>query len=244
MLQNVKGIVLRVVKYGETSVICSVFTEEHGLQSYIMQGVRSAKARSNKAGLFQPGTLLDLVVYNKPQQNLQRIKEVQPAYIYQTLQEDVVKNCVTLFSVEFLLRLLPEHAPMPELFALSYEHFTRLDVCTTAAVANYPLLFVIRCGRLLGYDILGSYDADTPYLNLAEGAYTAHPPVVSPFVTDEEARTMSSLLAHTENESQPTPAMTAKTRYHLLEWYIAFLGYHARHLGNIKSLEVLQAVLH
>src|SRR5690606_8893505 len=115
MLQKTNGIVLRSVKYGETSLICSVFTEVYGVQSYLVQGVRTAsKTRQNRAGLLQPATLLDMVVYNKPHANLQRIKEFQPAYIYQSLQEHIVKNSVALFSVELLLRLLPEQAPFPE----------------------------------------------------------------------------------------------------------------------------------
>lgn len=244
MLQKTKGIVLRVVKYGETSVICTVFTEEYGVQSYMMQGVRSAKSGQHKAGLFQPATMLDLVVYQKPQQNLQRIKEVQPALIYQTIQENVVKNCIALFSVEFLLRLLPEHAPMPELFQLSYDHFAELDAGDTASVANYPLLFVIRCGRLLGYDIRGGYRPETPHLNLQEGAFTDHLPALPPYLSDTEAETMSKLLEQAEENNREKIVMNAQTRFKLLEWYIAFLGYHAQHLGKIRSLEVLQAVLH
>ncbi len=38
-LHNTKGIVLRTVKYGETSVIVTIFTELFGIQSYIVNGV-------------------------------------------------------------------------------------------------------------------------------------------------------------------------------------------------------------
>ena len=42
MTHKTKGIVLRTVHYGETSVITSVYTELFGLQSYIVKGVRQA----------------------------------------------------------------------------------------------------------------------------------------------------------------------------------------------------------
>ena len=87
MLQNTQGIVLRSVKYGETSLITSVFTEKQGVQSYMVQGVRTSKAKTNKAALLQPATLLDLVIYQKPQVNLQRLKEYQYAHIYTTLRK-------------------------------------------------------------------------------------------------------------------------------------------------------------
>ena len=65
MIHKTKGIVIRVVKYGETSVIVSIYTELFGIQSYIVNGVRtSSKKASGKASQFQPAAILDLVVYH------------------------------------------------------------------------------------------------------------------------------------------------------------------------------------
>src|SRR4051812_16525108 len=114
MLYSTRAIVLRSIKYGDTSLISTLFTEKQGVQAYMAQGVRSSKAKNNKAALLQPATLLDIVVYHKPNTNLQRIKEFQFAYLYTSMQEEVVKNSVALFSAELLLRLLPEHAQQPE----------------------------------------------------------------------------------------------------------------------------------
>ncbi|MFT3936946.1 MAG: recombination protein O N-terminal domain-containing protein [Chitinophagaceae bacterium] len=59
-IHHTKGIVLRTVKYGETSVIASIYTELFGLQSYLVNGVRtSSKKGPGKASLFQPGSILD-----------------------------------------------------------------------------------------------------------------------------------------------------------------------------------------
>jgi DNA repair protein RecO (recombination protein O) len=76
MLQKTSGIVLGFLRYGDSSIITRVYTEEYGLQSYIVNGVRSAKAK-NKISLYQPLTLLDLVVYHKENKDLKRISEVK-----------------------------------------------------------------------------------------------------------------------------------------------------------------------
>ena len=55
MLIKTRGIVFRAVKYGETSVIADIFTEEKGLCSFIGGGVRSARARM-PFNLFQSMT--------------------------------------------------------------------------------------------------------------------------------------------------------------------------------------------
>ena len=58
-LHKTKGIVLRTVKYGETSVIVTIFTELFGVQSYLVNGVRtSTKKGVGKANLFQPAARL------------------------------------------------------------------------------------------------------------------------------------------------------------------------------------------
>ena len=94
-LHKTKGIVLRTVKYGETSLIVTIFTELFGIQSYLVNGVRtSTKKGSGKANLFQPAAILDLVVYHNELKHLNRIKEFKWCYLYQNIFSDVKKNAV------------------------------------------------------------------------------------------------------------------------------------------------------
>lgn len=244
MVQQTRGIVLRAIKYGETSLIVNIFTELYGVNAYMVQGVRTAKARQNRAGLLQPATLLDMAVQHKPQTNLQRIREYHPAYIYTNLQEEIVKNSIALFSVEVLLKLLPEHAAMPEVFDLCFEYFRALDQLPPDKIANFPVFFISRLGSLLGYELRGSYTPATPHLNLQEGAFTAFMPVVRPFVSDEDAKALSDIIRIEKAERLSDIALSAAARYRLLEWYLEFLHQHTQHLGSIKSLAVLQAILH
>lgn len=244
MLQKTQGIVLRNVKYGDTSLITTIFTATFGIQAYMVQGVRSVKASRNRAGLLQPATLLDLVADQRPMRTLQRIREFQPFYIYTNLQEEVVKNSIALFSVELLLRLLPEHAAMPELFDFTTGYFIQLDKMPVASVANFPIFFIINTSRMLGFDLKGNYSDYTPYLNLQEGGYSELPPHTAPFASDEDARLIDELVSITAYEDLDKTAINAATRNRLLDWYIEFLHRHTQHLGNLKSLEVLRAILH
>ncbi len=244
MITTTKGIVLRSVKYGETSLISTVFTYNGGVQSFMVQGVRSTRSKSNKAVLLQPASLLDLVIYQKQQSNLHRIRDMQFAHIYQKLQEDIARNSIALFSVELLLRLLPENAPQPELFSMAMHYFTRLDTMHTAAIANFPLYFLVQCGQRLGYEIHGSYSEATPHLNLHEGAFTTTPPTILPFVELHAADALSRIMQTEQPEELDKITMNAVTRFQLIEWYVSFLQNHTQHMGNIRSLHVLQAVLH
>jgi len=244
MLHNTKGIVLRSVKYGDSSLVCTIFTGLYGVQTYMVQGVRSTRSNNNKAGLLQPSTLLDMVVYHKPNTNIQRIKEFQFAHLYTNLQQNIVKNSIALFSVELLLRLLPEQAPLPELFDLAFDYFIQLDAKQNDAVANFPLYFIIQCSRLLGYDIKGDYSKATPHLHLQEGSFTENSPVIPPYVNDEDAQVLSGLLQIQALSGLGSINMNAAMRYRLLDWYVAFLQRHSQHMGQIRSLHILQTILH
>lgn len=244
MLQSTQGIVLRSIKYGETSFISTVFTKDFGVQSYIIKGVRSQQSKHQKAALLQPSSLIDLVVYNKTNQNLLYLKEFQASYIYQQIQEQVIVNSVALFSSEFLLRILPEHAPFPELFIFSRQFLELLDRTPVNDVANFPLYFIAVCSKMLGYDVKGNYSTHTPFLNIVEGGFSEHTPLSGPLVTNDQAFRLSSLLRIESLQEIKTVEMNAMTRHQLLEWYLDFLHYYCQHLGEIKSLRVLQAILH
>ena len=73
VLHKTKAIVMRITKYGETSLIVLAYTEQFGIQSYLVQGVRtSSVTKSAQATYFQPGAILDLVVYHHEQKSLQQ----------------------------------------------------------------------------------------------------------------------------------------------------------------------------
>src|ERR1044071_7173878 len=119
-LHKTKGIVLRAVKYGDTSLIVTIFTELFGIQSYLINGVRaSTKKGSGKANLFQPAAILDLVVYHNELRNLQRMKEFRWGHLYQNIFSDIRKNAVSLFMVELLAKCLSSRKQTKIFFPLS-----------------------------------------------------------------------------------------------------------------------------
>jgi DNA repair protein RecO (recombination protein O) len=244
MLHNTKGIVLRSVKYGETSLILSIFTEVLGLQSYMLKGVRSNKAKSQRAGLLQIGSLLDLITEHKPNRQLQHIKEFQPAHIYQSLQEEIIKNSIAVYSVELLSRLLPQDEVMGDLFGFVYGYFLHLDQVPVREAANLPLVFTIQCGQYFGYNLSGSYSPETPYITPEEGIFTAQLPTTASALHEEDGSVLARMIALEGLAYAPSVAMNAAQRNRLLDWYLLFLQYHTQHLGKLRSPDILRTILH
>jgi DNA repair protein RecO (recombination protein O) len=241
MLHKTRGIVLRPVKYGDTSIVVTIFTEAYGVQAYMVRGVRVSSKGSNKAAYFQPGTLLDVVVYMQPSKNIQQLREYQASCLFLNVHQDIVRNSILLFSVELLLRLLPNEAPIPSLFSYAWQYFCEIDEANVEGLGSYPLLFLVHITSMLGYDLTGTYCSETPYLNVLEGGFSAHPPSGPPYATKEDAVVLSQLLSRITEE---IPPMNGEQRVRLIDWYIAFLQQHSQHMGNIRSLQVLRTVLH
>jgi len=145
MIHKTKGIVLRSVKFGETSLVVTAYTELFGMQSYIVNGVRMASKKGTpKAVFFQPASILDLIVYHNEFKNLQRLKEFRWAHLYQHILSDVRKNAVALFMIELLNKCLKEPEHNNELFYFIEDALLHLDEASDTVTANFPLFFSLH----------------------------------------------------------------------------------------------------
>ena len=102
MYSKTKGIVLNSIKYGESSIICKIYTAKLGLQSYLVNGVRKKKGRG---AYYQALNILDLTVLHKNNWQLQRIKEVKANYAYKNIPFNVLKSSVALFLEKCLINV-------------------------------------------------------------------------------------------------------------------------------------------
>ena len=243
-LHKTRGIVLRTVKYGETSVIVTLFTELFGAQSYLVNGVRtSTKKGSGKASLFQPSAILDLVVYHNELKHLNRIKEFRWAYLYQHILSDVPKNAVALFMVELLTKCLKQPEGNPDLFHFVEDVFIKLDESNGTVMANLPLFFALHLTHFFGFRIDDNYSEAYPYLDMNEGIYVKEQPHHPHFLEDKQASVTSLLLKVMQPEELVDIKLNHDFRRNLLFVYETYYRLHIHDFGTMKSLPVLREIL-
>jgi DNA repair protein RecO (recombination protein O) len=244
MVYKTNGIVLRTVKYGETSIIVSIYTELFGIQSYLVNGVRvSSKKGSGRANLFQPAAILDLVVYHNELKNLQRLKEFKWGYLYKHLYFNVTKNLVALFMVELLQKCLKQPEPNPDLFHFIEDAFIYLDESEESAVANYPLFFALHLTSFFGFRISDGYSEHNTVLDLQQGFFISDQPIHSYFLDGQYSYTTSKLLKIRQPHELQQIKLNQETRRVLLQAYQNFYALHIQDFGVMKTLPVLQTVL-
>jgi len=169
MLQSTKGIVFHTIKYSESSIIVKIYTEIFGIQSYLFRGVHGRNSKV-KPGLFQPLTLLDLVVYHKEQRTLHPVREVHLGHPYHNIPTDIRKSSVLLFINELAYKSIREEEPNPPLFEFLWSSCQFLDE-TMDAVAHFPILFALQLCHYLGIFPQTNHSVQSPFFNLREGLF-------------------------------------------------------------------------
>ena len=220
MLYKTRGIVFRITKYGDTSIIVNIFTHLFGLQSYIVNGVRSKSSR-NAISLYQPLTLLDMVVYHRESANILRIKEARCLHAYQSIHTDIRKTTIALFLSELLNKSVKDQSNAELIYDFLMRSFITLDQLD--AVENFHLIFLIKLSRHLGF-----------------GPQATHEILEGQRVTEVEDRALQELLV---KDFGNCPAISYEVRTRLLECLLAFYGRHIESLGEIRSVNVLREIL-
>lgn len=243
MTHKTKGVILRTVKYGETSVITTVYTELFGIQSYIVKGVRqSTKKSPGKAIYFQPAVILDMIVYHNEFKNLNFIKEYEWAYLYQNVLFDVVKNTVAMYMVEMLQHSLKQPEANPELFYMTVDTLKQLDTAGSVLTANLPLYFSLHLAGELGFRIEGEYSETKPFLDLQEGQFVAIKPLHPYFLDKQLAAATYQLLSINFYNDLENIHFSRDIRKNLILAYQNYVALHVQDFGEIKTLPVLQQV--
>jgi DNA repair protein RecO (recombination protein O) len=242
LIFTTKGIVLRTIKYGETSVIASIFTELFGIQSYLVNGVRTS-GKTSKAHFFQPSSILEMQVYHNELKNLQRIKDLKWSTVYKNILSDVTKNSVALYMVELLQKCLKQPETNEDLFNFSEDAFLQLDRASDEVTANFPIYFSIHLAQILGFRLLDNYSAERDAFNLHEGSFSDQNSASANHLSKELSFHISELLKAVRPQDLSEIKLNRNLRSAILKSLESYYVWHVPEFGTMKTLNVLSEVL-
>lgn len=241
MLLKLEGIVVSSIKYSETSIICKIFTDKLGLQSFMINGVRSAK-NANKAILYKAPNVLELEVYHQESKKLKRIKEAKRLFLPMNIQSDILKTAMGIFLSELMMRLLHENYVNEIFFDFLLQQIKFIDQ-TDKIDGKYPSWLLMKSTDCLGFSPEGSYREDTPYFDLAEARFVgANENSSTKLIGSSPAQHLSFIL-NNEVEDLGNLQLTAAERNQLFSLCENFLLHHVSGFQKLKSPEVLNQVL-
>lgn len=226
MIVKTNGIVIKYLKYRETSIIAQIFTEKYGLGSFIVNGIRSPRPKKS-IGYFQPLSLLELVLYMRPNREIQRLSEYKYLAPTHRIQQDVRKSAIVLFLSEVLGKILKHEqgGSHGNLFHFLYHSILKFDQLSSK-IENFHLHFLLKILPYIGLSIgRGEELIENMEHKPLEGPHTA------PFI--------SRIL---QSDFEDDVGGTGNLRFKTLELVFKYLQYHTTELSEVKSLKVLHQV--
>lgn len=230
MLHKSRGIALNYIKYRDSSIICRIYTESFGLQSYVVNGVRSAKSKG-KIALFQPLTLLDLVVYHKETAHLHRISEVKCHIPYGSIPFEIKKSTIGIFLSEVLGKIVSENEQDHQgQFSFVFDSLRTLDHME-GGYECFHIQFLLKLTYYLGFDLEQTEELYEQVYHLTE----------TDKLSDEVIAFLKKLYTSPFQSPVKAPLVV---RREALKNILSFYDHHLGTFSGLKSLEVLKQVLH
>ena len=239
MIVSTEGIVLHFIKYGESSVIATIYTRDFGRQSYLVNAARSKKSQ-NKASLLQPLFLVDLIAYQKQSRELHRIKELRSHHVYQNIPFEITKSSLSIFIAEVLYKSINEQESYPEMYDFIKNSLLWFDLMEKGS-GNFHIWFLFRLTEYLGFLPDTSRVGFEGWFDIKKGAVVHFQPS-HPFYANKEATENLMQLSALHISEISGFEISRKMRDTLISVLIDYYQLHFDNLGEIKSLNVLREV--
>lgn len=239
MIVRTRAIVLNHLKYGETGLIATLYTEEQGRCSVLAKGVYGKK-NNIRSGLFQPLSLLEVTANFDHRRDLHNLREASLSVPLSSIPFDPVKNCIALFLSEVLYKSLKEEVANPDLFHFLFHSMQILDLCTKGT-ANFHLIFLMQLSKYLGfsprYHVPDVRESTLPAQNVL-----LDPPGAGWPGVDAEVSGWFSRLFQSGFEQMDTMKMDHHTRNKLVNNLLQWYGLEHEGCLRMKSLPVLTSL--
>ena len=239
MITKTRGIVLRSVRFGESSLIVDVLTELSGRVSFVVRIPKTSKGKVKKQ-YFQPMTLLDFEYDFRQRSSLQHIKDIRIAQPYSSIPCNPVKSSVLLFLAEFLYYTTRDEQENSTLFnyiSASLEWFDS----TCDGFANFHLVFMMRLGKFLGFHPFLDNFTQGCFFDLRNGCFTLSAPLHSDFLNATDAERMHTLM-RMNFETMKVFKLSHDERNRITELVLHYYRLHIPNMPDLQSFDILREV--
>jgi len=237
MIVTTPGIVMHATKYGDTSLIVKIFTQQQGNQSFI---VKNAFRKNNRfaASYFTPLAVMDISYDDHSKSSLKYLKDITPRRATNAIYYDPAKSSILLFYNEVLYKLLMDSGQDEVLFEFLQEEIAKVHDARDN-MAELPLRFLLRLSRVMGYEPEDNFSSENSYFSLEECRFQPFYVEEAGYLSGAQSQYLHLLL----NQDEPV-AVSRGVRTALLRGLVAYIQKHNEQIRKIDSLEILSTVLH
>ena len=239
MITKTRGIVLRSVRFGESSLIVDVLTKSSGRVSFMVHIPKTSKGKIKKQ-YFQPMTLLDFEYDFRQRSNLQRIKDVRVSLPYSSIPIDPAKSCISLFLSEFIYYATRNEQENPTLFTYISTSLEWLDNAYED-FANFHLVFMMRLGKFLGFHPFLEDFIPGCFFDLRNGCFTLSMPLHTDFLNAADAGHLYNLM-RMNFDTMKLFKLSHDDRNRITEIVLRYYKLHLPNMPELQSFDILREV--
>jgi len=232
MNYKTRAISLTYIKHGGSSIISKIFTEEKGLQTFIVKGIRSKNSKK-KLSYFEPLKLLNLDASFVKKKSFQNIVDITIAKNFDSAKVKTYKNLLAFFLAELNAKILQEEEQNTALFGFIWNATIKL-YSSKKPHPNFPIKYLLNLSKFLGF-YPSLTEINKPFFNLESGSFSTEN-TKETSLDQQNSNYLRDLLKNT------MPAIPKKNKSKLLKKIMQYYKLHHYNLDNIKSHLVVETL--
>lgn len=239
MISSTNGIVISCINYSETSIICKIYTEHFGIQSYIVKGARRKNSKLKK-NLFSSLNVLNLIANHNNKDGLVNLRDASTVYNLNNIYTNLQKMCIVQYISELLHKvLITSSTPDEQLFQFLKTEIQNINE-TEDALSMTPIVFSMKLTHFLGIFPMLNFGANNKFFNIQEGRFVGSTSDSTMCVDAVESDIFYNLLKNLDNQDYK---LSKSNRNIMLELIQKYFKVHISGFGEMKSIPILSEVL-
>ena len=251
MIVSTDAIILRSMKYGDTSKIVTVYSRKYGKMKVIAKGARGAKTKFGAS--LEPMTHSSIVVYRKEHRDLHLLSKSEIAEPLLRLSADGNRLAVGLAIVELVNMVMHDEEENHPMFSLLLDSLQALNL-SSGNTENILFAFELRMLELFGYgldvnrcskcgrDIVVDPGTESGFLMLSTGSVICsecHSTFNAGGIRLSKEMIRSFIhLRNAELKSVTDMRLSAAMKEEMFALLHMYLKYHIEGVRTLKSLSV------
>lgn len=237
MIISTKAIVLRKIKYNDSSLIIDVFTNIEGRKSFFLKGILAGKRTKFKNSYFQPLSQI-LIKYNKRERKkINFLIDCRLNVQCQNLYMDYYKSSIILFLNEILNMCLIEESSNKNLYHFLESSLKWLN--ENDKISNFHIIFILKLLEYLGISPnLEKFNSE--FLSFENGSFEDTKPE-GLYAEGESIKQIIRLLGMKFDDCYLLTISQLQKR-EILKILLEYIEYHVHGFKKPNSLDILHQV--